>query len=804
MSRLFRRLSMPRLLSGTLTASAVLALGFAGCSSETTGAEDDVCMSDEQYFAEKVYFAWMKDNCGSCHQDGSVGAVQSDFDLRPTSQGGFLEDNLNMVRKIAATQRNGKSVLLDKATGGDSHGGGRVLEPGSQEYQQLESLVQRFDEPDECSTTQASYLAGVELMSAPETLRKAALVLGARLPTQEEQDKVAQGGFEALGPILDQILSEEAFYDRVKEVYNDKLYTDFYLNGEGVNLLQDENYSPDWHEQEFGENGEAITSDDIKKYGAQSRDDLMNKLGRWSNEAVAREPLELIAYVIRNNRPFTEVITANYILVNPFSAKVYNVFDDVQFDNDANKYEWREARIGYGTEYGLPHAGVLTSPMFLARHPTTDTNVNRHRAKEVLDVWLATDMLKAAERPIDATQVDRKFNPTMNDPNCSVCHEAIDPVAGAFQNYQSDDQILFNPEFEWFQDMRPPGFNGNEMPYAEYKNALQWLGRQMANDARFSVAATQMAFRIAVGQDPAVPPADPTSPTFKGDLDAYLGQYYELSKVSHRFAEKNNYQFKALVKDIVMGPYFRAKNAARNIQPGQLARFGEIGRSHLLTPEQFDRKIRNVLGSHWWFDDEEGDRSFLRNDYRMLFGGIDSMDTTVRIKSPNGIMANVIERFGHEMGCKLVRAEFSIPQTDRRLLSFVEPTVLPEDVNGYEIPAASSSIKQNIVHLYERLLGERYAENDPEVQRAYQLFIETWREGREALTKETPGYVSWMPCGMPERNGRAFNYVTGRDIEIPEGEGAESPIFDGDPDYTGRAWAAVLAFIITDFDFVYE
>ncbi|WP_446920659.1 hypothetical protein, partial [Klebsiella pneumoniae] len=62
-------------------------------------------------------------------------------------------------------------------------------------------------------------------------------------------------------------------------------------------------------------------------------------------EAVAREPLKIVSYIIRNNRPYTEVANANYMGVNPFSAPVYGI-NDVTFNNDADPYEWQAARIG--------------------------------------------------------------------------------------------------------------------------------------------------------------------------------------------------------------------------------------------------------------------------------------------------------------------------------------------------------------------------------------------------------------------------------------------------------------------------
>src|SRR6185436_8991778 len=52
---------------GFLSAAAIVgALGFAGCSSADTGASD-VCQSDTQYFAEKIWAPLMAQKCVSCH-----------------------------------------------------------------------------------------------------------------------------------------------------------------------------------------------------------------------------------------------------------------------------------------------------------------------------------------------------------------------------------------------------------------------------------------------------------------------------------------------------------------------------------------------------------------------------------------------------------------------------------------------------------------------------------------------------------------------------------------------------------------
>ena len=40
--------------------------------------------------------------------------------------------------------------------------------------------------------------------------------------------------------------------------------------------------------------------------------------------------LELIAHVVENDRPYTEILTADYIMANPFAARAYGASTSVQ------------------------------------------------------------------------------------------------------------------------------------------------------------------------------------------------------------------------------------------------------------------------------------------------------------------------------------------------------------------------------------------------------------------------------------------------------------------------------------------
>ena len=72
----------------------------------------------------------------------------------------------------------------------------------------------------------------------------------------------------------------------------------------------------------------------------------------------------------------------------------------------------------------------------------------------------------------------------MRDPQCNVCHNVIDPVAGAFQNWDTAGTYLV-PE-GWFGDMIPPGFGYELIPLEYRPNSLQWLAQELTNDPRLT------------------------------------------------------------------------------------------------------------------------------------------------------------------------------------------------------------------------------------------------------------------------------------------------------------------------------
>ena len=181
-----------------------------------------------------------------------------------------------------------------------------------------------------------------------------------------------------------------------------------------------------------------------------------------------RAPLALIAHVVENDRPYTEILTADYIMANPMAAKAYGApthhFDDLddihEFKPSSIESYYRQGE-GIETEFDrvigalhilkpgplttdYPHAGILNTTSFLYRYPTTATNRNRARSRWTYYHFLGLDIEKSASRSTDPVALADTNNPTLLNPACTVCHRIMDPVAGAFQNYSDDGFYKFS------------------------------------------------------------------------------------------------------------------------------------------------------------------------------------------------------------------------------------------------------------------------------------------------------------------------------------------------------------------------
>lgn len=763
-------------ISGALLLAAALSVACGDPPKVAVPAADTAaCVPTKQFFTDEVWNPFMSSTCFACHNAQGI-ASSSDLVLQSANQPGFLDANLATVSNVAAFERDGLSILLLKPSAQIDHGGGKVIEQGSPEYKALEQLVQQLRNPVVCEDTGNDPFLGVNLLDDTGTFRKATLGIAGRLPTADELSLVEGDDDANLDAALDGLLEEEAFYVRLKEIYNDIFLTEKYRSGRRGTELLDRDRFPNafWYEADLPPQGQRTPAQDAERQRLESR----------TNAGVSSEVLELVAYLARNNKSWTELVTADYMMVNPFSAKSYGVDNIVEFVDVEDVNEFKPVTVP-----GYEHAGLLSDPMWLNRFPTTNTNRNRHRARMVLKFFLATDILRSADRPVDSSAI-AGFNPTLNDPSCTVCHASIDPIAGTFQNW--NETGAYKPPSEgWFGDMLQPGFKDETLAFDDRLRGSNFLGTRVAADPLFALATVHTLYKGLTGREPVGAPTDSADPEFDAKSRAHLAQEAVLQDIAAAFID-SGYNIKVVVKGVVTSPYFRAASAQDALRSVDNSAFlASLGTAQYLTPELLDRKIEAVTGYPWTRGADRRRFLLTGDEYQIYYGGIDSDSITTRITAPNGLMASVASRMAFEMSCRSGPRDFALPIESRVLFPLVESSYEPNDDNGFVIPAAEQAIKQNIVHMFHRVLDQRVGLEDEELLAAYALWLDTWQNGKAAVVAQQESGDLPQSCRVDN------NYFTGDAIP-------EEAKLRRDPNYTIRAWNAVLAYLLADARFLHD
>lgn len=770
-----------RLLAALLGVSCLHA---AELPKPAAGHNGPACGADDLYFVDEVWNKVAARSCLKCHQPGGD-AEESNLILKDPSKEidsarpAALAHNRLAFAKMATTREGKDSRLLLKAVGGLDHGGDNVLRQDSAGFRILAEFVRQQSEPRSAKPVvkataldTRTFFDGIAMLEDRTLLRRATLSLAGRLPTAAEFAAVQKDSLPALGPILDAVMKEDAFYDRLAEAFNDIFLTRGY-DDVAENVLSYEHFQATRHWYAKYD----LTSAGDKAAQQKAR----YKLTDDYRESMLREPTELVKYIVRHDRPFTEIVTADYILVSPYTARGYGVFDEMRdkFKNVDDPFEYHPVRLKALTNRSrktqesptgfYPHAGMLTTFHYLRRYPTTETNRNRLRGRMVYQHFLGIDVLELAPRVTDAAAVTAKFKvPTMEASDCVICHKTLDPMSGLFQDYYQLPEGLFQPRKEgWFQDMFGPGLEGEDLPPQHRWRALQWLGERLAKDPRFAATMVEHVYYVLTGRKVLLAPTSLEDPLHDAKLRAYQAQRAEIDAIAARFT-KANFNLKSVFKDWIVSPFYRADALA----PGspataqRQAELADLGLAHMLSPEQLERKIAAIFPKPWGrLKDEQ---------YRLLYGGIDSKEVTERAADPSGAMGAIQRIMSNDVACKNVAPDFALPPAQRRLF----PKIGADVVTG-ESPEKDRQVREAIVHLHHLVLGRYDATaNDPEVERTYQLFAGIISDARERKGVEN---IENYFCRTP---------------------GAEKR--DPDPKYALRAWRAVITYLLRQHAFLYE
>lgn len=351
--------------------------------------------------------------------------------------------------------------------------------------------------------------------------------------------------------------------------------------------------------------------------------------------AVGEEPLRMMARVVADDRPWSEIVTADWTMAEDILLSVWPLTPD-----DPSATGWQVARY---TD-GRPPVGVLASNGLWWRHTTTTSNMNRGRAAAISRLLLCEDYLV---RPVSFSEAEITGSTTedaaQSDPYCLACHASLDPVAASLFGfwwlslYSEIEETTYHPEreslWEHFLGVEPAW-------YGTPISGLPDLGWSVANDSRFYSCAVET---LAVG-------------------------LWQRAVTSEDVAVLEELRRGFLLADARVKPLLGAITETDDYQQAT---------PRMLSHDQLRSALKQTTGFTW----TQFGRDLLDSDetgYRLLFGGVDGIAITTPQREPGLTWALGVQQAAEGASDHVVRTELE-EEGERRLFDAVTLTDRPGD-----------------------------------------------------------------------------------------------------------------------------
>ena len=758
-------------LNARIAISLLAVVGaLSGCGGGDTGSTTptpaattaaSTCATPPQLFTATVWPS-MSSTCVVCHR---AGAVASGTRL-VFAAGASTEANYGVLRTFAAANSD---LLMSKSIGLPTHSGGKpFVDANSQQYKDLASLLPKLKES--CSTevlATGQFWEGVQFADNATMLQKASVLFQGRNPTPVESAAVNGGGETVLrqtilgymdnGPTFDAFLTEAG---HVQFLVSGVVV---FGNNRGLNA---NDYPP---------SATAVINNQNPPAGVRARVEA----------GVRFEPVNIMKYIVKNDRDYREIVTGKYTVLNSITATTLGAQVQGTYMDPTNDSELLPAIMpNLRSPDGIREAaGVLVTQSFLDRFPSTDTNAHRHTVSEMSKRFIGLYIPLLASRPLE----DGVFrNAVTDNPGCAVCHDVMDPMAGALHNWAPNNRYRPNgqgaaadilPNYykstdfmdapkggeyyqmgdKWFRDRKTPGYGNTTMPNA-YDNpkAAEWLGAQFAADSRFAKGAVGFFYKVLFQREVLQPVLDTNAPDGAARLAAYNAQQEEFNELAARFAA-GGYKVKSLLVDLMLSKEARANGVSGTVSAQKATALANIGTGALLSAGRLNRKATGVLGSpHAGFNNPFAGAAL---SYSEFDGGVARLKVAQNFTSSQ---VTASDGFAVQNACRWVAADFAKPVATRLLFPSVTLADTPANKTG------SDKIQATIVELFDKLWNQRVTSTDAEVQRMYNLLVAVYND----------------------RNNMPATQLA---CQLDAGS---------DPTGMGRAWAIGLIYIVSDHKFL--
>jgi hypothetical protein len=622
---------------------------------------------DNPFFTGQVMGLVLQPVCGSCHIEGGAAASAA---FRVNS-GDALATMASVALQIDKANPS-ESRILQKPLGLIPHSGGIQLLAGSEQHNVLQQWVNLVATDQHCDVQPEAPLVP---MAASDLLVRASMDVRGKRPSIAELDAV-DADANAYAGIVDQYLNSPDFIERVKDVYDDAL------------LLRREDFSD------------------------ESRDETAALYG---------EAIELIAHIVANNRPFTEIGTADYTVANDL------------FQRDTQRMPFPMEPVASGaflpTHYldGRPHAGVLSTSAFYEVWDTNDTNKNRRRANRWSILFHCYNFLDTpvdVTRDVDNADGDAVLNAVTTRPDCKACHDRLDPLASFLFPLDRADGLEDGlaeggvPQMDFFSGDPERWRTANRRPPSVYGVAgmdIRDLGRLLTAHPKFAECQTKRAFRMLFQRDPK------TSTELNTAAD-----------IAGRWPTEDNYNYRSLVRRWMMSDAYRGMPQDNN--PDWIRR---------ASPERMESLIGDLTGFVWTRepDDDQDDMNpesdpprfapvplltTEEDGFKIILGGINGVTVSGRSSSLNASVINVQRKVAALAADHVLQSDLLLPDAQRVLLA---------GVTGVENPVDDEAVlRGHIVRLMRRLYGRRVTPDSPQVDVWYQLYSSLYGDETQAGT----------------------------------------------------------------------
>ena len=366
--------------------------------------------------------------------------------------------------------------------------------------------------------------------------------------------------------------------------------------------------------------------------------------------AIGEEPLRLMARVVVEDRPWTDILIVDWTLAPPLLEGIWPVAQDAPSEGWAVAH-YTDAR---------PPAGILSTNGLWWRYYTTASNYNRARAAVLSRLLVCDDILA---RPVSFEAVedadDASEDAVRTSRECIGCHATVDPTAAALFGFYTttpnagEDNARYHPE----RARNAAATLGVEPAwYGRPVDGLSGLGRAIAEDPRFVSCATEtfarLLWRVPSGAASAA----------------------ELSALERAFLD-DGLRVRGLLDAILQTPRYQAGSASDG---------GLDPTARMLRPDQLARSVEALTGFAWaWEGFEQLDSDTW--GYRLLLGGVDGIQVTSPQEEPSLTTAAVHRSVAWAAGSTLAARAFAGEET---ILGAIDAATVPGDA------AFASAVRQ--------------------------------------------------------------------------------------------------------------